>query len=171
MELFDVYDRHGKKLNRIIKRGEKMGLGEYHRVVHLWIKNDQNDYLIQQRNKATDTIPYQWAPTAGAVQAGETPLEAVIREAKEELGLRLQASDLHYVKTWVKENHLGNVILDVFYVHKNIEISQIHIDPIEVKQVAYASLEKIELMTKNNEFWNYRLIDKDYYLTLESVAL
>jgi 8-oxo-dGTP pyrophosphatase MutT (NUDIX family) len=171
MELFDVYDRHGNKLNRTIKRGIKTGDGEYYRVVHLWIKNDQNAYLIQQRNKATDTIPYQWAPTAGAVQAGETPLDAVIREAKEELGLRLQANEVHYVKTWVKENHMGNVILDVFYVQKNIEISQIRIDPIEVKQVTYASLEKIEIMTQNNQFWNYRLIDKDYYQTLESVAI
>jgi 8-oxo-dGTP pyrophosphatase MutT (NUDIX family) len=171
MELFDVYDRHGKKLNRTIERGIKTGQNEYYRVVHLWIQNKQNAYLIQQRNKATDTIPYQWAPTAGAVQAGESPLEAVIREAKEELGLKLYASDLQYVKTWVRENHMGNVILDVFYVKKDIDLSDIHIDPIEVKQVAYASLKQIEQMTQKNQFWNYRLIDKDYYQTLESVAV
>jgi hypothetical protein len=27
------------------------------------------------------------------------------------------------------------------------------------------------MMTENKEFWNYRLIDKDYYQTLESVAI
>jgi 8-oxo-dGTP pyrophosphatase MutT (NUDIX family) len=171
MEYFDVYDRYGNKVNQTIKRGTRMCAGQYYRVVHLWIKNNQNAYLIQQRNKATDTIPYQWAPTAGAVQAGETPLEAVIREAKEELGLRLIAEDCHFVKTWVKENHMGNVILDVFYVNKNIDLKQLLIDPIEVKKVAYASLEEIEMMTENKEFWNYRLIDKDYYQTLESVAI
>ena len=82
MELFDLYDKDGNKLNKKIVRGSDIQSGEYHKIVHIWIRNKKGEYLIQQRNKSTDTIPYQWAPTTGSVASGETPIDTAIREAK-----------------------------------------------------------------------------------------
>jgi len=169
MEYFDVYNQAGEKLNKKVPRGQTLAKDEYYKVVHLWIKNKHNQYLIQQRNKSTDRHPYQWAPTAGAVQAGETPLQAVVREAKEEIDLDIESSQLHHVKTWIQSNHMGNIILDVYYLETDISLENLSLDLNEVRQVKYASLKDIEEMTKVRQFWNYKLIDQNYYQTLESV--
>lgn len=42
-------------------------------------------------------MPPPWGFFGGSIEAGETPLEAVIRETKEELGVRLDENDLVYL--------------------------------------------------------------------------
>ena len=51
MELWDIYDRNRNKTGKIIKRGERMLEGEFHLIVHIWIKNSNNEFLIQQRSE------------------------------------------------------------------------------------------------------------------------
>ena len=87
MELFDLYDKEGKLLDRTMERGTSNQKGEYHLVVHVWIRNSKGEYLMQQRNKESDPIPNQWASTGGAVTAGEDSIAGAIRETAEELGV------------------------------------------------------------------------------------
>lgn len=57
MEIFDLYNNKNQKINKEIYRGQPTKEGEYHKIVQLWIRNSKNQYLIQQRNKASDTYP------------------------------------------------------------------------------------------------------------------
>ncbi|MDD2867572.1 NUDIX domain-containing protein [Neomegalonema sp.] len=54
--------------------------------------------LIEQFRTAPwvleDPHPWLWEPVAGLVDPGETPLQAALREAQEEAGLKLLAEDL-----------------------------------------------------------------------------
>jgi 8-oxo-dGTP diphosphatase len=57
--------------------------------------NDQNAVLLQLRdNKPTIPYPNMWAIPGGHIDQGETPLECILREVKEELGIELDEAAL-----------------------------------------------------------------------------
>ncbi len=56
--------------------------------------NSKGEIFIQDR---TDYKPPPWGLFGGSIEEGETPLEAVIRETKEELDLDIAANDLVYM--------------------------------------------------------------------------
>lgn len=154
MELFDLYDKEFNKLNKTMERGSSNNNGEYHLVVHIWIRNSKNQYLIQQRNKSTDKVPYQWACTAGAVRSGETSLEGALRETKEEIGIDLYKDKLSLCKRYFVEDEKANYIVDCYLYEGDILISDCEIDTVEVRDIRYASMDTIKEMIKNNEFWD-----------------
>ncbi|MBI9009490.1 MAG: NUDIX domain-containing protein [Tenericutes bacterium] len=120
MEYFDLFDINGMKLNKKMARGTKNLSGEYHKVVHIWIRNSFGDYLVQQRNKATDRNPYQWAPTAGAVTSGEVPIVSAIRETYEEIGIVLKESELQHIDSLYVDNDDANYLVEIYLVHKDV---------------------------------------------------
>lgn len=154
MEIFDLYDRDFNKLPRKMVRGSTNNENEYHLVVHVWIQNSKNEFLIQQRNKSTDRIPYQWACTAGAVQSGETSLKGAIREVKEELGITLKEKKLDLCKRYFVEDVKANYIVDCYIYKEDILLSSCKIDTVEVRNIKYASLEEIKTMIRTGIFWD-----------------
>ena len=48
-ELWDIYDKNRNITGKTIARGELMAEDEYHLVVQVWIKNDENKWLISKR--------------------------------------------------------------------------------------------------------------------------
>jgi 8-oxo-dGTP diphosphatase len=46
--------------------------------------------LMLRRSPSGDHAPGEWEPGSGRVEAGETPVEAVHREAREETGLEVE---------------------------------------------------------------------------------
>lgn len=89
MELCNLVNEHGTRTGRIVPRGTQLSPGEYYPVIHVWIRDEHNNYLIQQRAFHLASGPGVWATTVGYVQAGEEFIAAVIREVEEELGIRL----------------------------------------------------------------------------------
>ncbi len=89
LERCDVVDEFGNCTGRIVVRGTELGPGEFYPVVHVWIRDEAGNYLIQQRAWTEVSGPGMWGTTAGYVQAGEDSLAGAIREAKEEMGIQL----------------------------------------------------------------------------------
>ena len=57
--------------------------------------NEQNAILLQLRdNKPNIPYPNMWAIPGGHIGKGETPLECILREVKEELGVELNEAAL-----------------------------------------------------------------------------
>ena len=154
MEYFDVFDKDLRKLDKVMERGTSLNKGEYHKVVQIWIKNS-NKYLIQQRNKREDRVPYQWALTSGAVLQGEEPLDSIIRETKEEIGLELQKDEIKNISTYFVNHHKSSFIMYVYFVEKDVKIEDLVIDKQEVKDVKYSSVREVKQMIRRDEFWNY----------------
>ena len=46
MEIFDLYDKDFNQLPQKMNRGSQNYKGEFHLVVHVWVKNSKNKYLI-----------------------------------------------------------------------------------------------------------------------------
>jgi 8-oxo-dGTP pyrophosphatase MutT (NUDIX family) len=169
MEYFDLFDKNGIKLNKKMARGSRTERDEYHKVVHIWIRNSAGEYLVQQRNKASDFNPYQWAPTAGAVSAGEEPLIAAIRETEEEIGLKLEPSELNYIDFLFVKNDNANYIVEIYLVNKEITLEELTLDPIEVKTIGFMTTDKIFEMIDTKEFWDFKqyLPEYNYFGVLE----
>jgi 8-oxo-dGTP pyrophosphatase MutT (NUDIX family) len=167
MEWFDLYNRQGEKLNKQMPRGGQNNPGEYHLVVHIWIRNSQGAYLIQQRNKTTDRIPYNWGCTSGAVLTNETSLNGAIRETYEEIGVLLEPAELKRLKRYYIDDEVANYITDVYLVNKEIDLDALSLDKNEVRAVKLASMKDIQQMIQKETFWNYeRLLERTGYFAL-----
>lgn len=167
MEWFDLYNRQGEKLNKQMPRGGHNNQGEYHLVVHIWIRNSQGAFLIQQRNKTTDRIPYNWGCTSGAVLTSETSLNGAIRETYEEIGVLLEPVELKRVKRYYIDDEVANYITDVYLVNKDIDLDDLSLDENEVRAVKLASMKDIQKMIQEGTFWNYeRLLERTGYFAL-----
>jgi isopentenyldiphosphate isomerase len=109
MELWDILDEDGNLTGRTIERGQPLKEGEYHLVVHIWIRNSEGEYLIQKRSEKVKLWPGIWAATGGAAIKGESSLDAALREAKEELGISLKPDMLKRVVRVKRKNALSDL--------------------------------------------------------------
>ena len=72
-ELWDLLDRSRRITGILHERGKNMEDGYYHLVVHVWIANNNGQYLMSQRHPSKP-FPLLWESTGGSVLAGETSL-------------------------------------------------------------------------------------------------
>ena len=84
-EYWDVYDKNRKRTGKLHKRGIRMQPGEYNIVCEAWIVSG-NRLLVTQRCKYKN-FGGLWECTGGAVKAGESSIDCIKREIKEDLSL------------------------------------------------------------------------------------
>lgn len=89
-EWFDVVDHEnnviGRELRSVVHRN-----GLRHRAVHLLVFNRAGELFLQKRSMSKDVAPGLWDSSAsGHLDAGEDYAQAVVREAKEEIGITLE---------------------------------------------------------------------------------
>ncbi|MCR5493673.1 MAG: NUDIX domain-containing protein [Streptococcus sp.] len=88
MELWDAYDAHLNNIGgKTLVRGEKIPKGVYHLVSEVIVRHQDGTYLLTQRNPRKN-LGGMWEATAGgSALQGESPLECVKRELREETGI------------------------------------------------------------------------------------
>lgn len=91
MELWDAYDKDGRRTGRTLVRGEKVPDGLYHLVAGVLVEHVDGTFLLMLRDPNKPTWPNVYEATAGgAVLKGETAEEAARRELFEETGVRAE---------------------------------------------------------------------------------
>ena len=148
MELWDLIDENGNKIGKTHIRGEKIPKGLYHLGADIWIINSKGEILIQKRSLLKESNPGMWAMTGGSALAGENSLEAIKREALEELGITVREENLKLVNT-VKGTRC---IVDIYILKQDSLIEDIKMQKEEVSDVKWATYGEIENLVANGKF-------------------
>lgn len=159
MEYWDVYDKNRNKTGKIVKRGERLLDGEYHLIVHIWIKNSNNEFLVQQRSENVKN-PLVWSTTGGSAIAGEDSYAAALREVKEELGIDLQHEKGYLFDIDIYEEDDQKYISDTYLYFIDADVKELNLQKEEVKQAKYLSMNVIKEMMENGNFFIYNYLDK-----------
>ncbi len=94
-EQLDIYNENWQRIGTA-SRDEVHERGLLHRVVHCWIiQKSRPVFWFQQRAHTKKDFPDCFdLPCGGHVDAGETPIQAILRELQEEIGLHVTKNDL-----------------------------------------------------------------------------
>ena len=142
MELWDLYDENGKATGKIHERGKIIPEGYYHLVVHIWIKNKDNMFLISRRDGSRESYPLRLECQGGSVLKGETSKEGAIRETKEEVGIDL--TNIPGRLIFRKTRHHFRDIMDVWMFEYNGEVDLNKATTKEVCEVKWMKYDEIK---------------------------
>lgn len=149
-EFWDIYDENRNLTGRTISRAEFVpGSGDYHLVVHIWIKNSNNEWLISKRTP-NKFCPLLWECTGGSVIYGESSIEGALREVKEELGIDLPISSGYLYKT-IKRDVYSD-FCDIYVFDYDCSVDDVILQEDETCDVMWASSEKISKLIETKEF-------------------
>ncbi len=168
-EMYDIYNEKGKPLNKTMPRVLVHGMGAWHKTVHVWIvKRSLPKFtidswiLFQQRSLKKDSHPGIWdISAAGHVDAGESCIEAAIRETQEELGLNLKTEELNYLGDckleYTSDNgfFIDREIQSVYVVElPELDLADLMIDPEEVSDIELRPLVEVQKMLEEQAISN-----------------
>ncbi len=112
-----------------------------HRSAGLVIFNDRGEILLQKRSLTKDTYPgFYTLSASGHVNKGETPAEAITREAIEEIGAHIQPEfKMKFLYEDPRETEID-------YLFTTQHDGPFLPNPLEVEEVAFFSLEEVKQM-------------------------
>lgn len=147
MEILGIYDDNGNLTGKTIIRGDKtqeIKPNEHIALSVIFIENSEGKFLIQKTSKEKGNV---FSTTGGHVDSGETPLDAIKREAKEEIGVNIENDDIQ---------DYGYLMFDmplrfIFYVKKDIDINSISLQKEEVDYVKYMTVEEIQELIESGK--------------------
>lgn len=155
MEIWDLYDENGNKLNLTHKRGDDIPDNCFHLVVHIWIKNKSNKFLITKRASNRESFPNLYETVGGSVLQKETALQAAVREVEEEIGLKINEKSLKIIHTDVRKEVGGkkyNDILTAYLVdyNDNVDLNKATTD--EVSSFDWLELDDVKKLQDDEMF-------------------
>lgn len=178
-EFFDVLTEKGQYTGNVETREQCHKQGLWHKAVVVFIINSKKQVLLQRRSPNKKMWPNMWDITAGGhVLAGEFGFQAIIREAKEELGLDLNKNDMTFIGSSISTNIKGDIInnhFNEYYIaRKDIDETELKLQEEEVSEVKW--IDKDEIIEKIKDNYN-GITDKEgcweylikYYEWLENI--
>ncbi len=146
MEWNDVYDENRRVTGRLHRRGDRWRAGEYGLVVCVWIYDGRGRVLLTRRAPGK-TFAGTWENSGGAAKAGESSLQAIVRELFEETGIRAEPSEFELL-----ESGRDNVsFYDHYCLLRDIPLSQIVLQPGETDGAQWVTFAQVEQMIRRKE--------------------
>jgi isopentenyldiphosphate isomerase len=155
-EFIDILTPDGKPTGKIALKSEAHKNGWFHATVHIWLYTKEDKILLQKRAMTKKVFPGLWdISVAGHIAAGESILDAALREVHEELGLEIKSEDLLKIGTRMHQVPHANGIQDnehhhVFIAELKVPIERLSIQKEEVDDVQLFDLAVLK-NTKNIE--------------------
>ena len=141
MERNDIYDANRNRTGRTRPRGEALGPGEYGLVVCVWVHDGKGNILMTRRAPGK-SFAGTWENSGGAAQAGETSLQAIIRELGEETGIHAPAEEFEFLST----TRDGLFFYDHYCLRADIPLERIVLQPGETDDVRWVSMDEVHDM-------------------------
>ena len=144
IELIDVLTADGRPTGARKPKHEVHRDGDWHRAAHVWIVASDGRILLQRRSPRKENNPNLWdVSSAGHLSAGETAIDAAVRETSEELGLTIAAADLQFMATLREscvlnnDTYFDNEFHEIFVVRRDVDVASLRLDPEEVAEVKW----------------------------------
>lgn len=146
-EIIDLYN-NARQLASSAERKEPVPDGLNKISVHIWFINSQGEFLLQQRLPSAKKFPNMWGQTGGGAQTGESSWDACCRESIEELGITPEIDKSIWIGTFKRPKDF----VDVWLVYCDVDINDLKLQPDEVQNAKWASINEIEQMQKDGTF-------------------
>ena len=147
MEKRDLYDINRNLTGETIYKGEPIPQNKYIVVVLSIMQNSKNEFLIQKRALEKDGL---YGSTGGHPKSGESSLEGILTEIKEEIGLTLNPKELELIYSGREDTK--HVFFDIYYLKKDLNIYDLTLQKEEVESVEWASIDRIKSLIEDNLF-------------------
>ncbi|MFA5886505.1 MAG: NUDIX domain-containing protein [Patescibacteria group bacterium] len=154
-ELFDIYDEQNKPLGMTKSRSIVHKDGSWHRVVHIYVINDQGQYLVHLRSPYKDLHPNCWdARLGGHVVAGMDYDQTAIEELKQEIGITVSLNNLISSKIHKSDNGTNREHSKIYFYKYNGELTDLQFNDNEVVEVKWMSPDDIiKSIEQNPQIW------------------
>lgn len=146
-EQWDVYTIDREPTGRTHRRGDPMANGDYHLVVHVWVQNENGEFLLTRRapNKG---FPLLWEATGGSALAGDDSLTAALREMQEETGLIPDPACGRVVLTVTGDHYIA----DIWLFRQNFDLRDARLQETETCDIRWASLDELMALVQTGQF-------------------
>ena len=146
MEFNDVYDENRNLTGRVHRRGTPWGAGEYGLVVCVWVYDGRGHILLTRRAKGK-SFAGTWENSGGAAKAGETSLQAITRELREETGIQANPEEFQLLESG-KDNF---AFYDHYCLHRTTPLSDIVLLPGETDDAKWVTFPEVHEMIRNKQ--------------------
>lgn len=159
MELVDIYNNKHEIMGYTKGRKELVE-GEFRLSCFVWILNDKDEILVQQRLASAKKCPNMWETASGGAEAGDTAKTAALRELEEELGIIANDKDLRFIGSYARINDF----VEVFLLKSNISIDDLKLQEDEVQAAKWMSISEFEkIIAEGNASDTGFSVFKEYY--------
>ena len=149
-ELWDIYDINKKKTGKTAERNVyQLQKGEYHIVVTGIIMNSKNEILISKRAEHKK-FGLMWECNGGSILAGETSLEGIIRELKEELGIEFSKKEAIFLKE-IRRDKIPPNFKDLWLFRRNVDLKDITFPDGEATEAKWVTINEFTKMFENKQ--------------------
>lgn len=160
-EIVNVYSPHGGRKEGQLTREEAIKQGKLIKAVQIWIADKDGNVLVEKRSSSKIHDANMYDVCSGHVRAGETDLEACIREIKEELGENVfREEELESITEvgrasidLTKYNREGNYLVQWYYLRLNraIQYEEFDLQEEEVANVRWIPYDIMKLAIQRQE--------------------
>ena len=157
-ELIDIYDQNRNLTGETIPReGAFLREGQYMLYVLFIIEAPNGRMLITQRSMEKHWGAGWWEIGGGGVRAGETSREALTREVAEETGLDVSGLELSPVYNYVNVDLArgDNYIVDIYHIHLDFSLDDVHLIDGEAVDARLATWEEICQLDEQGIFLHF----------------
>ena len=139
-EIFDVVNECDEVIGQQT-RSEVHRMGLRHRAIHLLVYNSIGELFLQKRSIKKDCFPDTWDSSAsGHLDSGEDYDNCILREPREELGLKLKQPP----KRLFKIDACVETGQEFVWVYKLFHEGPFQLDPEEISDGGWFSMRQID---------------------------
>jgi isopentenyl-diphosphate delta-isomerase len=149
-EWLDVLGDDGAPSGDRVTKADAHRTGAWHRAVHVWIVTPDSRVLLQRRAATKENYPSLWdVSCAGHASAGESAVEAAVRELAEELGLEVRADEFQRLGELREQcvlnggSYVDNELHELFVLRRDVDLSALALQPEEVEEVALVPIAEL----------------------------